>query len=69
MACDVISFCTGSSTVLPLASETEIVCALPANVKAAEMVVKRFWIRERLRAVEPETDVLWGRRDGCSHVG
>lgn len=53
MTSDVIPFCTGSSTVLPLASETEIVCALPANVKAAEVVVERFRVREWLGAVEP----------------
>lgn len=63
MTCDVITFCTSGATILPLASETEIVGALPANVDAAEVVVEGFWVREGLRALEPETDVLWCRRD------
>ena len=63
MTCDVISLCTGGATILPLASETEIVCALPADVEAAKVVVKGFWVREGLRALLPETDVLWSRRD------
>jgi hypothetical protein len=48
MTCDVISFCTCGATILPLASETEIVGALPANVHATEVVVEGFWVREGL---------------------
>ena len=69
MTCDVISLCTSGATVLPLASETEIVCALPADVDAAEVVVEGLWVREGLRTLEPKTDVLWCRRDCSSHVG
>jgi hypothetical protein len=63
MTCDVISFCTGGATILPLASETQIVSALPADVDAAKVVVKGFRVREGLRTLEPETDVLWCGRD------
>ena len=59
MTCDVISFCASCSTVLPLASETEVVCAFPADVYVAEVGVECFWIWEGLRALEPETDVEW----------
>lgn len=68
MTCDVVSFCTGGATILPLAGKTKIVGALPANVDAAEVVVEGLWVREGLGALEPETDVLWGRGDCCSHV-
>ena len=63
MTCDVISFCTGSATILPLAGETEIVGALPADVDAAEVVVEGLWVGEGLVAVLPETDVLWCGRE------
>ena len=69
MACDVISFCTGCATVLPLAGETEIVCALPTDVETAEVVVEGLWVWEGLGTVLPETEVLRGWREGCSHVG
>lgn len=68
MTCDVISFCTRSATILPLASETEVVGALPADVYAAEVVVEGFWVWEGLRAVLPKTDVVWCRGECCSHV-
>lgn len=42
MTCDMISFCTSSTTVLPFTSETEIICALPTDVVVAEMIVKKF---------------------------
>lgn len=69
MTCDVISLCTGGAAVLPPAGETEIVGALPADVDAAEVVVEGLGVGEGQRALLPETDVLWWRRDGSSHVG
>ena len=69
MACDVISLCTSGATILPLASETQIVGALPANVDAAEVVVEGLRVREGLRTLKPETDMLRCRRDSRSHVG
>jgi hypothetical protein len=57
MTCYVISFGTGSTTIFPPASETEIVSAFPANMCVAKVVVERFWIRERLSALGPETYV------------
>lgn len=68
MTCDVVSFCTGGAAILPPAGETEIVCALPADVEAAEVVVEGLGVWEGLRALLPETDVLGGRGDCCSHV-
>ena len=67
MACDVISFSTSSTTILPLAGKTEIVGAFPANVYVAKVVVQGFGVGERLRALKPETDVLRQRGDCCSH--
>jgi len=52
-----IPLCTRCATILPLASKTEIVCALPADVSVAEMVVELVWLSERLVAVLPETRV------------
>lgn len=46
MTCNVITFGTGSSTILPFASETKIICALSADVVIAEMIVKNLWISE-----------------------
>ena len=58
MGSDVISFCAGGCAVLPLAGETKVVCTFSADVYIAEMIVKRFWVREWLRALSPETDVF-----------
>lgn len=58
MTGDVVSFCTSCATVLPLACETEIVCAFPSNVYIAKMVIKRFWVRKRLRTLKPKTNVF-----------
>jgi len=55
MAGDMISLCASSTTVLPFASKTEIVCALPANMVIAKMVVEGFRVGKGLDAVEPET--------------
>lgn len=57
MACDMVSLSTGGTAVLPLAGETEVVCAFPTDVCIAEMVVERFWIWERLGTLKPETGV------------
>lgn len=46
MTCYVITFSTGSSTILPFASETQIVCALSADVVVAEMIIEDLWISE-----------------------
>jgi len=58
---DMITFCTGGAAVPPLAGETEVVGALPANVVVAEMVVERLWVGESERTVHPQT-VHWGGR-------
>ena len=55
--------------VLPPASETEVVCALPADVVVAEVVVEELCVWEGGRAVEPLADKgvaagLGGRRRG-----
>ena len=42
MRCDMVSLCAGSSTVCPLASETEVVGALTTNVVVAEMEIKKL---------------------------
>lgn len=46
MTCNVITFGTGSSTILPFASETKIICALSTDVVIAEMIVEDLWISE-----------------------
>lgn len=48
-----ISLCTSSPTILPLASQTEIVGALATNVIVAQMTIERLWIRETFCAVYP----------------
>lgn len=53
-----ISFGASCPTILPLAGETEIVGTFPTNVDVAKMIVKGFWIRESLSALNPETKVL-----------
>lgn len=58
MAGDVVSLRTANSAVLPLAGETKVVGAFPANVYVAKVVVEGFWIREGLRTLEPETNVF-----------
>lgn len=62
-----ISLRASCAAILPLASETEVVGALSADVVVAEVVVEHFGVGERLAAVSPETDqgrLLRGRRDG-----
>ena len=39
VAGDVVAFGTGRATVLPLAGQAEVACALAADVVVAEMVV------------------------------
>ena len=56
MTGDMISLRASCTTVLPLASETEVVRALSADVCVAEVVVEEFGFREGLAAVDPETD-------------
>ena len=58
MTCDMISFSTSGTTVFPLAGETKIVGAFPANVYVAKVVVEGFWIRKGLRTLEPKTNML-----------
>jgi hypothetical protein len=53
VASDMIAFCTGGRTVLPFASETEVVGALPANVIVTEVIIESLGVGERLCAVEP----------------
>lgn len=53
MACDVITFGTGGSTVLPFASETKIICALSADMVVAEMIIEDLWISEADRTIDP----------------
>jgi hypothetical protein len=55
MAGDMIALCAGSDAVFPLASETEVIGALPANVVVAEMIVKSLGFWERFDAFEPLT--------------
>ena len=46
MTCNVIPLGTRSSAILPFASKAEVVCALPADVVVAEMVVEGLWVGE-----------------------
>ena len=63
-----ITFCARGAAVFPLAGETEVVGALPANVVVAEVVVQRLWVSESERTVLPET-VHWGENKKCpNHV-
>lgn len=55
MTGDVISFGAGSSTILPLASKAEVICALPSDVIVAKMVVQCLRVGERLDAINPKT--------------
>ena len=69
MAGNVVTLRTGGAAVLPVAGETEVVCALAADVVVAEMVVEGLWVGEGADAVLPVAAVLgvgavWGRR-GC----
>ena len=57
MAGDVIPLCASSCAVFPFASETEVICALPADVVVAEMIVKSLGVGEGLCAFEPLTAV------------
>ena len=55
-----VALCACCAAVLPLAGEAEVVCALPADVVVAEVVVEGLWVGEALRAVDPETGVVVG---------
>ncbi len=57
MTCDVISLGAGGSAILPFASETKIVGALPANMFIAKMIIKSFRVDKGGGAVKPETVV------------
>ena len=57
MTGNVVALCAGRSAVLPLAGETEVVCAFPANVVIAKMVVEDLWVDISLGAALPETPV------------
>ena len=46
MTCDVISLCASGTTVLPFASETEIIGTFPADVIIAKMIVESFRVDE-----------------------
>lgn len=68
MAGYVIALCAGGAAVLPLAGETEIVCALAADVVIAQVVVEGLRVRVTVAAVDPEAPVyggvefrVWGR--------
>jgi hypothetical protein len=51
----VVALCAGGATVLPLAGETEVVCALAADVVVAKMVVEGLRVREILGTLDPQT--------------
>ena len=56
---------TRGVAVFPPASEAEVICALPADVVVAEVVVEQFGIREQGRAVQPSARKrLAGREAG-----
>ena len=66
VAGDVITLRASCTTILPLASETKVVGALPADMVVAEMVVEVFGVGIGFTAVDPETDqgrLVRGRRD------
>lgn len=79
MTCNVVTLCAGCSAVLPFAGEAEIVCAFPADVVVAEMMIESLGVEISSRAVLPETVVgccgIWvedgldggGRREGGGH--
>lgn len=48
-----ITLCAACSAILPLASETEVSCALSSNVVVAKVVIEGFWIWKSLVAVDP----------------
>jgi hypothetical protein len=60
MTSDMVALGTGRATVLPLASETEVVCALSADVVVAEMVVEHLCVFEALGTLFPLAD-----KNGC----
>jgi hypothetical protein len=53
MAGDMITLCAGRGAVFPLASETEVIGALPADVVVARMIVKGLGVGESLCAFDP----------------
>jgi hypothetical protein len=55
MASDMIAFGTDSDTVFPSAREAEVICALPAYVINAQMIIKRLWVRKGSSTVDPLT--------------
>ena len=61
MTGNVIALSTGGPAVLPLAGQTEVAGALPANVVIAEMVVEGLWVGEDLFAVDPLAEMAWWR--------
>ena len=69
MACDMVSLGTGRTAVLPLAGETEVAGALPADVIVAEVIVERLGIWEDLRAVDPLAAVPGGVVDDGGRDG
>lgn len=56
MTGDMISLRASCTTILPLASETKVVGALPADVVVAEVVVEEFGVGVGFSAVNPQTD-------------
>lgn len=66
MARDVVAFCAAGAAVSPLASETEIVCRLSADVFVAEMVVEQLWVGESVGAAVPFAEErVRGHRGRC----
>jgi hypothetical protein len=57
MTSNMVALCAGCSAVLPFAGEAEIVCALPANVVVAEMMVESLGVEISSGTVLPETVV------------
>lgn len=57
MTSDMVSLCAGCSTVLPLASKTEIVCTLSSDMVVAQVIIKCLRVGRRVCAIKPETFV------------
>lgn len=57
MTSNVVALCASCSAVLPFAGEAKIVCALPADVVVAEMMIESLGVEVSSRAILPETIV------------
>ena len=57
MTSDVIAFGARRDTISPFTREAEVICAPPAYVIGAEMIVKSFWVGEGFSTFGPLTVV------------